>query len=291
MRKKDFISSIKFSPFLRSISIAGAVLLASISANAAILVDINSLGYVGSWEKFDTEADARNATNQVDSGTIPQRDLQIFIRDGQTSPDVFQLITGWNLGSGNPSNTNNGFVQISDIGSTTVDSLDAGWTDSNFDTYDVNIIGTNALRRTSSTVGNQEARLGVGPGDRSTNGNWLDYDLSLTFNTLNSNEMTTGIQTAIDEPGSVTGNLSIIFENPNKFDLDGNPNANKGFYRAEISINQTSWSVDNNITKVVDDTSTFEAPSSPIPEPNTAILCILGFFSITTLRRRSSCKK
>lgn len=139
-------------------------------------MSLDSLGYQGSWEKFTNLVDAQSGLNAVDSGIMPQRDLQIYLSQGGPSTTGFQMVTGWNLGAGNPSNSPVGFLQISDLGLVSVDSLSAGWTNTNFDTYQINLTGSNALRRISSSQTNQDTRMGVGPGTRSTNGNWLFYE-------------------------------------------------------------------------------------------------------------------
>lgn len=272
---------------LRFFSLFCLSLFISSSAKASFYVSINSIGYTGIWQKFDSLSDAQSNINEVDSGTVPQRDLQLYLSQGSTSPDGFQMVTGWNLGAGNPSNTNNGFLQITDLGSTTVDSSSVGWTDSSFTTYQINLTGSNAQRRLSPTEGNQETRLGVGPSDRSTNGNWLSYDLSLNFGGLSSSETDPGIQTAVDEPSSVAGSLFVLFENPNLTDLDANPNANLGFYRVGLTINEISWAEDNNVPAVIDDTSTFEAPTTPVPEASTfaVVLSLLACLRVAAPRR------
>ena len=261
--------------------------LASVS-NALMLVSLNSVGYEGSWEKYGSLTDAENGINSVGSGSVPQRDLQMFLSEGRSSSaDAFVMATGWNLGTGNPSNTNEGFLQVQDIGLATVDSLTGGWTDTNFDTYQINLSGTNALARTTSG-GNQEARLGVGPSDRSTAGNWHSYQLDLIFSGVDSNETNPSVQRADDNPSAVSGNLFVLFENPNALDGDGNPNANQGFYRVDIAINMDSWAVKNGVPAVVDDPATFEATTTPAPEPSaySILTAIFVGVSVLFLRRR-----
>lgn len=266
-------------------------IVAGLCAGAAmsygnIFVSINSIGYVGSWEKFATLSDAQNNINAVDSGAVPQRDLQMYLSEGRATTDGFQMVTGYNLGSGNPSNTNEGFLQISDVGFASRDSLLAGWTDTNFDTYEVNLTGSNAMRRLSSTNPNQDTRLGVGPSDRSTNGNWLSYDLNLTFDNLNSSEVDPGVQRADDDPANVSGSLFVLFENPNLFDLDSNTNANLGFYRVNININMVSWAADNNVSEVVDNPSAFEASTTPVPESAAYSLIFAALTGLWMVARR-----
>lgn len=267
--------------------VVGVSLCLPAVSHALIFVSLNSIGYEGSWQKYASLTDAQNDVNLVQSGVVPQRDLQIFLSQGGSSADQFVMATGHNLGAGNPSNTNEGFLQVQDIGLTTVDSLTGGWTDTNFDTYRVNLSGSNALARTS-TAGNQEVRLGVGPSDRSTAGTWHSYDLELTFSGVTSSETTPGVQRADDNPSSVSGNMFILFENPSLLDLDSNPNANLGFYRVDISINMNSWAVDNNVPAVVDTPAAFEASTTPVPEPSTysMLTAIFAGFCVLFLRRR-----
>jgi hypothetical protein len=273
-------------PKERQLFVIVAGLCLGTMAYGNIFVSIDSIGYVGSWEKFATLSDAQNDINPVNSGVIPQRDLQMYLSEGRTSPDGFQIVTGWNLGSGNPSNTNEGFLQISDIGFASRDSMSAGWTDANFDTYKVSLSGSNAMPRLSPSNTNQETRLGVGPDDRSTNGTWLSYGLDITFDNLTSTEDQPGVQQAEDDPSNVFGSLFVLFENPNDLDLDGNPNANKGFYRANIDINMTSWAVDNGVTEVVNDPSEFEASTTPVPEPASYPLIVAALTGLWMLARR-----
>ena len=269
-------------------SVVGVSLCLTSVSHALIFVSLNSVGYEGSWTKYGSLTDAENGTNSVATGAVPQRDLQMILSQGRSSADEFTMATGWNLGSGNPSNTNEGFLQVQDIGLSTVESLVGGWTDTNFDTYQVNLNGSNALARTPS-AGNQEVRLGVGPSDRSTTGTWHFYELDLTFSGVDSNETDPGIQRADDDPSAVSGNLFVIFENPNVLDLDGNPNANLGFYRVDIAINMDSWAVDNGVPAVVDDPAIFEATTTPVPEPSAYSMLTAIFVGLWVLflRRRS----
>ena len=214
--------------------------------------------------------------------------MQMYLSEGGSSPDGFQMVTGWNLGTGNPSNTNEGFLQISDLGFASRDSLSAGWTDLTYETYQVNLVGSNAMRYLSASNQNQNTRLGVGPSDRSTNGNWLSYELNLEFTDLASSEVNPEIQRAEDEPLNVSGNLEILFENPNIVDTDGNPNANLGFYRVDIGINTISWSADNSVPEVINSTSTFEASPTPVPESASypLLFAFLSFSCVLFHRRR-----
>lgn len=276
-----------FRTYSRVLLATSICLLFSHLGASSIYVSMDSLGYIGSWEKYDTLLDAQNEVNLVDSGLVPQRDLQIYLSQDRASTTGFQLVTGWNLGDGNPSNTNVGFLQISDIGLNTVDTLTAGWTSASFDLFRVSLTGSNALGRISPTETNQEARLGVGPGTRSTNGNWLAYEMNLYFSNLSSTEPVSGIRRAEDEPADVFGDMFILFENPNALDLDGNPNQNQGFYRVQLSFNNISWAADHGVPEVVSSVSTFEATTTPVPESSTfAFMMSLGIFVVFLFRRR-----
>ncbi len=272
---------------IASFAAYSVLFLASSPVKADILVAINSIGYNGTWERFASLTDAQQNTNAIESGTVPQRDLQMFLRQTADTVDVFQFVTAWNFGSNNPSNTRPGFMQISDIGFNSVDSLVAGWTDTNFDSYEIQVFGSNAMSRIGST-GNQETRAGVGPSDRITSGNWLEYNLNLTFQGLASNDTGGGTQRADDEPVAVLGDLFVLFESFADEDLDGNPNANLGFYRIDLEINQISWAVEQEVSGVFDETSTFEAPTTPIPETNSygLLLGLIGLSLILKRRRR-----
>lgn len=273
----------------RYFSALAASLCLTAPAHAVFLASLNSVGYNGSWEKFASLPDAQNAINAVDSGLVPQRDLQLYLSQGRSTTDAFQFVTWHHPLDDNPSNTNEGFVQISDFGLNTVDSLTGGWTDSNFDTYQINLSGSNALGQIGEGPGaivNQATRLGVGPSDRITNGDWLSYDLTLNFGGLSSSETSPGIQRAQDDPSLVSGNLFVLFESPSLLDLDDNPNANLGFYRVDISINSVSWAVDNNVPAVVDTPGLFEAATTPIPEPSTFAFAVAIFAATSVFSRR-----
>lgn len=252
------------SPFKFGLSLlAGALALPS-AAFATAYVNFNMMSYEGTWEKYSTLSDAESSLNSVDSGVVPLRDLQLYYSEGYGN-DAFQVVTAWNLdasdGTPNPSNQNEGFIQMSDIGATTVTSADFTYTGEDNSGFVIQISGENALRGSVA----QNARAGVGPVESTGGGNWLSYYFDITYSGLNTSLTETGAYSTA--PASqISGTGYILFEA-----TDTDYPDNLGYYRIDLELGDDSWAAANG----AEDIDTVIASTvGVIPEP--------GYFALMT---------
>ena len=240
----------------------------------------NTLSYEGVWQKFDTLNDAQGNTSSTDSGIISTRDLQFQFSD-EPGNSLFAFVTGFNLtaddGTQNPSNMNEGFLQIYDLGATTVTEADYSFFNSDNSGFQIQITGENALRFSS----NQYTRAGVGPDAAAPGnqggGNWLNYDFDMTFSGLDSNLDGESAVTT-EEAGDVSGSGFILFQF-----TDSDFPASLGFYRINLNIGDDSWAVANNPPSTF--TNEIESDQGVVPEPR-AFALISGIFAAFALLRR-----
>jgi hypothetical protein len=250
-------------PFSLGLSlIAGvAVLPSSVFANA--YVNFNTMSYEGFWEKYATLSDAESSQNQVDSGVVPLRDLQVYYSEGYGN-DAFQVVTAWNLdgadGTTNPSNQNEGFIQMSDIGSTTVTSANFTYTGADNSGFVLQVSGENALRGEDA----QYARAGVGSIVTQGGGNWLSYYFDITYSGLNSSNNSSYIL-SVDDASGISGTAYILFESTDADDA--------GFYRIDLTLGDDSWAAANGAEDL---TTVIASTVGAIPEPSYFAL-IAGF--------------
>jgi hypothetical protein len=284
--------------FLASLLSLGLGSVAAVADDYSISSE--ALGYSGSWTRYATLADAMSGMNQLDAGSIPQRDLSLNLASDTTGAyggNVAAFITLWNyLPASNPNNKNDGFFQLYDYTGTTaplatVTSNTGAW-NATHDVLTVSLTGANAVMDYAGTYGHDEyVRLGIGPdtnvipssgsASQVTWGLFHSYQFDASFTVPGAVETAPGIWASNHEATAVTGTFTALFENTAQ---NTEPNPNSGFYQVTINLNQTSWAASNpDITLA---TPAFAAPiASPVPEPSGALLLLTATF--LCLRRRA----
>lgn len=261
-----------------------ALLIANVQASAGtIYMATDRFGYTGSITRYASLADAQSGMNPLGTFTVGQRDLSIVFLDNapNTGDDFYQTLTAWfhtidgaSPGVGNPSNQNEGFVQIFDDGHSSVTSFEALFTNPELTEYRLRVNGANA------DAVDEFGRLGpMGSNafDRaSTAGTFLTYELDATFSNLNPaefNPFDEAFESFGDPEGvAVSGTFSGIVLNQN----NAAPSFN-GFYTFNFNLNTTSWAYDNRDSLSDPEFMTsFYASSSVIPEPSGLVLASIG---------------
>jgi hypothetical protein len=233
---------------LASAALAAACLaVPSVSFADSFYASTDRFGYSGTVTRYATLADAKAGTNSLGSYNSGQRDFSVFVTKGSTGAWGNSTIaaTAWSyttstagLGWGNPSNTNDGFVQMYDQDSDTVTSRSGRWTSSAHDTFELSLSGINA--------GSAEyARLWNAPSSGGKAGNtagvFLEYSLNLLASGLNGQDLDNdGFVESTDHPDAVAGSFKGIFEN-----LSTTDPASNGFYVFDFGLNMTNWAYDN----------------------------------------------
>jgi len=243
----------------RSVAVAAVITLFASAAQASPFgfISTDRFGYDGTVTRFDSESDARNGVNAVDTIDITDRDLSLFI--GNT-PGVdigvgdFNVIMGpwWyttdegfgpgqgRAGFGNTrGNTGVGFMQLFDNDASTDTSLHMAF--QNFDgahytEFTMSLQGENA-------GGADFARFSA-IDNVNDGGEWLDYALQLTaFGLEGSPTVIDGksVVEAVNHPTGVSGTFSGLFH------LTENQTspANQGFYTVNLSLDMDSWAWEN----------------------------------------------
>lgn len=215
--------------------------------------------YTGTFSRFTTLNDAQAGVNAVGGPTtLAPTDLSVFFaRDivsgigtnydmlvqgagGQTA----QFLNQWfysttpNPGEGNPNNTSSRFVQIDDIDGSTPLSQKGYWTSPALDQFRLQVTGQNALATPGDPNGEPDlARLsadGILPGSNPNGfGNWLSYNLDLTFDGLNGvldTNIAPNFYRSNGDPTAINGTFTGIFQM--------NDQADSPFYRVDLTITQ-----------------------------------------------------
>ncbi len=262
-----------------------ALLMACGQANGGYInMATDRFGYTGSITEYASLGDATTGMNSLGTFNVGQRDLSIAFTNDPVTPsnNFYQTLTAWyytltgpNLGDGNPSNQNKGFVQVFDAGATTVTSFAASFSGPALTTYNLQVSGANA------DTANALARLGPqgsnSDSQSTTAGTFLTYNLNATFSNLNPATFNS-VDNAYDSDGdpkgvSVSGTFSGIFENPS------GPFA--GYYTFNFTLDNTSWAYHHrhaldraDYTQFM--SSFYEAGVAAVPEPSSFVLSLVG---------------
>lgn len=296
-----------------------AAFLLSASANTLHADFITSFAYTdrgvysGTYTRHTTLNDAQAGLNAVTGPVlIAPMDLSMFfVRNVPSgigaSYDVLvnngvggntaQFYNQWfysttsNPGFGNPNNNDQRFIQIDDYNGSTPVSHRGFWTSNSYDTFQLQVSGENARANPGDPDGEPDRSRFAQPGhipgaNPNAFGNWVSYDLDLTFGGLNGfvdNGIAPGFIRSNGDPTSISGSFLGIFQ---MNDQSTNP-----FYRVSLSISEgnTYGSLNNNIL----DPSSPYLPStfgslqvSVIPAPPGMVLAGLGAFVGLWVRRR-----
>ena len=277
------------------------ILVLGMAAQAMALpmgaISTDRFGYTGVVKRYDSLADAQAGTSQVGEDIeIGNRDLSLYIVNGYNDYDVNQNImmgswwysTEGQAGYGNTrGNSGRGFLQLYDEAGSTDTAVDMFFT--NFDgtywtEFQLSISGENA------NYDNAYARFWVdylGPGSDVVK--YHTYNLNLTAGGLLGLE-TDGWVEAENQPGSVTGVYSGIFENVSE-DFP----QNNGFYTFELNLDMVNWAWENREDldpyEFSDSYFAASAATEPIPEPSTMLLLGSGLIGIFALARKKYIRK
>ena len=288
----------------RSIIVGGAATLA-LSAGAAHanpgVMDTDRFGYTGTVVRYDTLADAQAGANPVDTISIGNRDIAMFIAKDDLiyddenialgswwyTTDTFFGATQGRAGWGNTTgNTGVGFMQLFDSDGTTDTSVDMSFSDfdgTNYTTFNLAMTGSNA------TTADDFARFSAIDNVNDA-GIWYDYAINLSATGLQGVDLGNGIIQATNEPTGVTGSITGLFE----ITEVQTSAANLGFYVVDLDLTMVNWAWDNraDLTPQISldgganffngrfDDSLFRT----VPAP--ASLALLGLGGLVATRRR-----
>lgn len=272
----------------------------------SLAVSTDRFSYDGVVNVYDTLADAQAGTNALGgpydipsytSGgtTYDGRDLGLFIVQdaGYYWTDANIFLTAWYYttnqsgaaysGSGNPNNTNTGFLQMYDADSSTETALTGGW-NSALNEFVLYLAGVNATYPSTSDP-QDYARLWPAPtlggaGSISA-GTFHTYEFALTATFANTATLNgAGLYEINEDPTSVLGHISGIFENS----TDGN------FYVFNYTLSMENWAFDQGNTALNGDLTPSYFAGGVVPEPMTLSILGIGLsgmaFSALRARRR-----
>lgn len=276
------------STFTRAAALFVGATLAGFASAQSFIASTERAGYTGVINVYSSLSDAQTGTNAIRSNQIvPQRDLSVYTTSGfldGSGEDWNQIGTNWyssNTGSygvGNPNNTNEGFVQLSDEGATTLTTLSGGFTNGLAD-FTVTATGANA------TASNAFARLwnaGATQGSsESTTGTFINYEYTLTALGVNGVDNGAGFYVNANNATGYTGHFSGIFQNLSTTSPDSN-----GYYTFDLTFNNISWAAGNAVgsaTGVMDDQFV-----AAVPEPTSMAVLGLGVVAMIKRRRNKS---
>ncbi len=283
------------------ITICSVVLIVStttVFAGTNGIISTDRFGYAGSTTRYATLEDAQNGTNALGTTTIMDRDLGLYLVNnypGYSSNDTEILGSWWYTtydntngyqkddpagdllysGWGNThGNTGIGFLQIYDIGNSTVTSESMSF--SNFDgtywtQFNLSVSGSNA------DYDNSYARFSPFESNTQDKALYYSYALTLSATGLQGIESSPGVIAATNHPTGVTGTLTGLAENK------GTDPTKQGFYTFDITLNMTNWAFSQGDEALNGDFS--DSYFAVVPEP--ATIGLLGLGALSLLRKRN----
>jgi hypothetical protein len=287
---------LKFALNLKILAL-GLLVAAPSLATAGTELSTDRFGYTGSYTKYATLADAQAGTNAIGTGTVQQRDLSLYFVNNAPAfyTDANIISTAWyyttqtqGYGWGNPNNTNLSFLQMYNDPaqglSPLIGTADSYWTSAALNEFHITASGAGAnTTNAAARFGDTDSASTGG----ATAGTFHSYNLEATISGLNTAvyDSLTGFYESTGDPNgvSVTGTFTALFENTS-------PHApSNGFYKINLTLNNTSWAYDNqgSLQGIPFGTSIYGS-TNVVPEPSSLVLAGLGGlgFGVTALRRR-----
>ena len=296
----------RFRPALPAIAamVTLLVVLEAAPAAAGALFSTDRLGYTGTIVRYNSENDARNDTNALDSVAIGNRDASIEIVDGLGSDSNAVMGSWWYTTSTNGpgwgnthGNTGVGFTQFYDDNGSTDTSVNMGFGgyDGTFWTsFNVNVTGENA------TPAQDYTRVSAYDNVHDA-ASFLSYSLDITVTGLQGSEAGDYI-IANNHPTGVVGTYTVLFTfdgDPDGYPDGVGPEAGWGddFYVMTLTFDMDNWafSESGNLQGEFQDDgeiySSLFLQQINVPEPGTLGLMGLGLTALGALAGRRRRKR
>jgi hypothetical protein len=278
--------------------LVSCLLLQAGSAWATGAASSDRFGYTGTVVRYGSMDDALSQTNAVGTYAIGNRDLSLYVVDDLSSYDADANIvmgswwysTAGSAGWGNTrGNSGRGFLQLYDADGST-DSLLAmgfhGFDGTHYTQFSMLLSGQGA------DYGNDYARFWIDyQGGGSDQVIFHQYALAMTAGGLEGTDDGSGLIQSSNQPTSVTGSFTGIFEN-----VSTSYNENNGFYAFELDLDMTNWAWENQsqLDPYAFADSYFAAPAGNplpvVPEPMTMLAfgsAVAGLGGYIRRRRRA----
>ena len=271
---------------------------AEASFAALTLFETDRFGYEGTITRYDTEFDARNATNPIETINIQDRDAGIYINNGINGENYNIIMGSWwystdssgSAGWGNTTgNTGIGFMQLYDEDGSTDTALTMGF--DNYDgthwtEYSVSLFGQNA------TAIDDYARFSAFDNVHDA-GTYIDYELSITATGLEGNE-SGGVITANNHPTGVNGSFYGLFTfggDGDGYDIDGDGTDDDfayDYYVVDLDFKTNNWAFDNQDHLTYPTEGFYDSTFVQTPIPGAVWMlgsCILGIAGLRRFKR------
>jgi hypothetical protein len=240
-------------------------------SDAVVFVQTDRVSYTGAVAYFGDGATGRanaiSGTNALSISSVANRDASIYFSQGMTGKaDSNIFTTAWFYttaantngyakddtrgnnyysGSGNPTNTRIGLVQLYDSDGSTDASMTSQFSDETAGVYHtLNFSAFSSTLSTSDTAGGTYAsdltRVWNGKSNaiaQSDRGDMLFWSIAMTLGGLNGTQANgTGPVTATGEATSVIGSFYALLHNTNPTDLTA-----RGYYAVALDFNLNNW--------------------------------------------------
>lgn len=276
-------------------------------ASAMGSVSTDRFGYSGTVLRYASLADAQNGVNSIDTISVGDRDLGLYIAQNDTvnadrnimlgtwwytmdtfyGPDPMTNEDRGRAGWGNTrGNTGVGYLQLFDTDASTDVSVDmsfGGFDGTFYRDFTLNASGVNA------NTADDSSRLSAIDNVNDA-GIWHSWNINLTASGLEGQQIAPGIIESTNQPTDVTGTITGIFE----ITEDQTSPANQGFYAVQFDLSMINWAWDNraDLTPLVslDGGATFfdgsfgDSVFRTVPTPGAAGL--FGLAALAAARRR-----
>jgi hypothetical protein len=279
--------------WLTTICAGGLILSAAVAAHAsnAFLADSNQFGYTGTVQNVTLNTSPVSTPTPRDASLFFAQNVPVTAPDNGVVANANDMESNWYQQS--VSNTNAGFFQINDNGST-VTSAQAVWTQQvgGLWNFTCTITGANATIDSNSRLWQPDN--GLAPG-----GTFNPYTYTLTATGMTTTVID-GWRYNTDDPTGITGSFNATFlsTQPTQPGAGNATNTTRGdTYQAALTFDKTLYSSEgwNNVYEGVDYGyySEFGAAVVPVPLPASAAVGfgMLAGFGVLLLARKRLAQK